>query len=144
MTTIKNPVGSADGRGQGPGSPGPVGTCAPGSGRSEPDDYATTRATRAITRPITSVFRGTRIRYVPVREVQPGDEIACWLSDATAYVAVTGSTERVLELERHGLPNVTHIKFTSGARPWWVDDTFLTFAEGDQVPVRVRAEDSGR
>ncbi|GHH31449.1 hypothetical protein [Streptomyces rubradiris] len=85
------------------------------------------------------------LEWVPTQDVQVGDRIACLLSDAHAYPRVTGWTDRVLELSRHGLKDVTHRKFQVSEAPWWAEDmtTFnlarqalIVSREANQEPVR--------
>ena len=59
--------------------------------------------------------------WIPTTEVQAGDRLALLLSDAEAYPEVTGWSDRVLELSRHGLADVTHRTFTVTGAPWWAD-----------------------
>lgn len=64
-------------------------------------------------------FRGVMIDRIPVSDVKAGDRIACWLSDASAYPAVTGWTDKTIDLTRHGLGLFVHRHFTVNDAPWW-------------------------
>jgi hypothetical protein len=82
-----------------------------------------------------SVCRGVNIRYVLPRDVKPGDQLCCWLSDGSAYPTVVGSTSRILQLSRYGLDDVEHVTFTTtGDDPWWTDD-MRTFAADVPMPI---------
>jgi hypothetical protein len=53
--------------------------------------------------PVTE-HRGMRVQDIPTDEVQIGDRLCCWLSDASAYPEVTGWSNRELDLGYLGHP----------------------------------------
>jgi hypothetical protein len=68
--------------------------------------------------PVTE-HRGMRVQDIPTDEVQIGDRLCCWLSDASAYPEVTGWSNRELDLGYLGHP--IHREFTVTGAPWWCD-----------------------
>lgn len=69
-----------------------------------------------------SECRGRTVWDIPVTEIRIGDRLCLWLSDASAYVVVTGWSDRTLDLSAHGLDNVVHRTFTVEHAPWWARD----------------------
>jgi hypothetical protein len=70
--------------------------------------------------------RGRFVQWIPTADVKPGDQLACFLSDASAFPEVTGWADRELALSRFGLADVTHREFTVRDAPWWVrTDNFM-------------------
>jgi hypothetical protein len=84
-------------------------------------------------------YSGRHVDWVPTAEVRVGDRLACLLSDAHAFPAVTGWTDRVLDLAPHSLPSVTHRTFqVSGDTPWWVDESMCTNNLANQTLIVAR------
>jgi hypothetical protein len=69
-----------------------------------------------------STTRMQYVQWIPAADVKTGDVLPCYLSDATAYVTVTGWADKELQLSRYGLQDVTHRTFTVASAPWWVDE----------------------
>ena len=63
--------------------------------------------------------RAVDLEWIPTAEVREGDKIACLLSDAQAYLRVTGWSDRTLDLTRYDLPVYVHRTFTVAYAPWW-------------------------
>jgi hypothetical protein len=89
-----------------------------------------------------SVVRGVEIEEVPTLAVRLGDHVACWLSDASAYLPVTGWSDRLLKLSRFGLADVVHRTFTVRGAPWWAgtDMGMLTYDVAGTVFIVARKE----
>lgn len=72
------------------------------------------------------------LEWIPTADVRTGDHIACLLSDASAYLEVTGWSDR--ELSRvPGKP--VHRTFTVRGAPWWADDAMRTFGLGRETLI---------
>lgn len=76
-------------------------------------------------------YRGMPYVRVTATDVKVGDSVVLMLSDAVAAVKVTSITERVLDLTAHGLGKPVHIAFGYASGTWWVDQSMMTFAKGD-------------
>jgi len=63
------------------------------------------------------------VQWIPTKDVQVGDILPCYLSNATAYVTVTGWSDKYLKTS-----DVTHRTFTVTGAPWWVrsDNMMIT------------------
>jgi hypothetical protein len=60
------------------------------------------------------------LRWIPTSEVAIGDRIACLLSNASAYLTVTGWADKTIDLTRYGCGVYVHRIFTTSYAPWWV------------------------
>lgn len=79
------------------------------------------------------------LEWVDVVEVRVGDRIACLLSDAEAYLVVTGWSDREL-LVGTSLA-CTHRTFTVKSAPWWARD-MLTADHASQELIVKRTEEN--
>ncbi|MGW3426307.1 hypothetical protein [Streptomyces phaeochromogenes] len=79
--------------------------------------------------------------WIDTKDVQVGDKIACLLSDARAYPSVTGWTDRVLELSKQGLKDVTHRTFQVSGAPWWAEDMTTFDLSGQALIVSREAKE---
>lgn len=66
------------------------------------------------------------LEWVPTGDVREGDRIACLLSDAHAFLPVTGWADKTLDLTRHGLGVHVHRVFSVANAPWWAGDDMRT------------------
>ncbi|MGW1627650.1 hypothetical protein [Streptomyces sp. NPDC002172] len=82
-----------------------------------------------------------KTEWIDTKDVQVGDKIACLLSDASAYPRVTGWTDRVLELSKQGLKDVTHRKFKVSGAPWWAEDMTTFDLSGQALIVSREAKE---
>lgn len=73
--------------------------------------------------------------WVPTADVRVGDQLALLLSDAQAYPEITGWSDRLLKLSRHGLPDVVHRTFTVMWAPWWAFDMLTDGLDGESLIV---------
>jgi hypothetical protein len=75
------------------------------------------------------------LEWIPTGDVQVGDRIACLLSDARDYLEVTGWTDKLLNLSRLGLDDVTHRTFKTKYTPWWAFDMKTFSLSGETLIV---------
>lgn len=70
------------------------------------------------------------LEWVPTAEVRVGDRIACLLSDAHAFLPVTGWDDKTLDLTRYGSERpfgiIVHRVFTVTNAPWWAGEDMRT------------------
>ena len=68
-----------------------------------------------------SECRGRTVWDIAVEDVRVGDVLCAWLSDASAYVTITGWTDRTIDLTRYDLGISVQRTFTVEGAPWWLD-----------------------
>jgi hypothetical protein len=62
------------------------------------------------------------LEWMPAGDVEEGDQLVCLLSDASAYLRITGWHDKTIDLTAHGLGVTVHRVFEVAGAPWWVDE----------------------
>ncbi len=78
------------------------------------------------------------LTWIPAADVRIGDSLACLLSDAYAYLPVTGWSDSECDLSRYGLGISTRRTFTVAGRPWWVETADLRHDLAGQALIVAR------